>query len=80
MTAQTLAEKEAEFLNHCVSAAHEINASDIEDLRSAIAKAAYFRAEKRGFQPGYDMLDWLEAEREVRSQRTDVRHRLAANA
>lgn len=31
-----------------------------------IAKAAYFRAEKRGFAPGYDLSDWLEAEREFR--------------
>lgn len=30
-----------------------------------IAEAAYFRAEKRGFEPGNEMLDWLEAEREV---------------
>jgi hypothetical protein len=31
-----------------------------------IAEAAYYRAEKRGFQPGNDFLDWLEAEREFR--------------
>ena len=30
-----------------------------------IQQAAYFRAEARGFQPGCDLEDWLEAEREV---------------
>jgi hypothetical protein len=30
-----------------------------------IATAAYYRAEKRGFDPGYEQEDWLAAEREV---------------
>lgn len=30
-----------------------------------IAEAAYFKAEQRGFTPGNEMLDWLEAEAEV---------------
>jgi hypothetical protein len=30
-----------------------------------IAQAAYFRAEKRGFAPGRELQDWLEAEAEV---------------
>ena len=30
-----------------------------------IAEAAYFKAERRGFSPGMEMLDWLEAEREM---------------
>ncbi|MCK9607088.1 MAG: DUF2934 domain-containing protein [Methylomonas sp.] len=29
-----------------------------------IAKLAYFKAEKRGFVPGYALDDWLEAEKE----------------
>lgn len=28
-----------------------------------IAKMAYFRAEKRGFEPGWEQEDWLESER-----------------
>lgn len=32
-----------------------------------ISKAAYYRAEKRGFQAGYEVLDWLEAEDEIDS-------------
>jgi Protein of unknown function (DUF2934) len=31
----------------------------------AIAVAAYYRAEKRGFAPGGELNDWLEAEREL---------------
>lgn len=30
-----------------------------------IAEAAYYRAERRGFQPGSELVDWLEAEAEV---------------
>jgi hypothetical protein len=30
-----------------------------------IAKAAYFRAESRGFAPGHETEDWLAAESEV---------------
>jgi sterol desaturase/sphingolipid hydroxylase (fatty acid hydroxylase superfamily) len=34
-------------------------------LRAKIAEAAYFKAEKRGFNPGLELLDWLDAEREL---------------
>ena len=30
-----------------------------------IAQCAYFKAEARGFEVGYDQQDWLEAEEEV---------------
>jgi hypothetical protein len=36
-----------------------------EDRRRWIAIAAYHRAEKRGFAPGYEMQDWLDAEAEI---------------
>ena len=36
-----------------------------EQRRSMIAEAAYYRAEKRGFQGGDPVADWLAAEREV---------------
>jgi len=39
------------------------------DLRRLIAEAAYYRAERRGFAPGGEELDWLEAEAEVRGKR-----------
>jgi len=30
-----------------------------------IAEAAYYLAERRGFAPGYELADWLAAEREI---------------
>ena len=30
-----------------------------------IAEAAYYRAERRGFEPGHELEDWLAAEAEV---------------
>lgn len=30
-----------------------------------IAEAAYYRAEKRGFRPGFEFHDWLEAEKDI---------------
>ena len=36
-----------------------------EERRSMIAKAAYLRAERRGFVPGSETEDWLAAEVEV---------------
>lgn len=30
-----------------------------------VAEIAYFKAEKRGFVPGYELSDWLESEREL---------------
>jgi len=32
---------------------------------SVIAEAAYYRAERRGFVPGHELDDWLQAEAEV---------------
>jgi hypothetical protein len=36
-----------------------------DERRIAIALAAYYRAEQRGFAPGFEVEDWLEAEREI---------------
>ena len=35
---------------------------DAKTRQAMIAEAAYYRAEKRGFAPGHDLDDWLEAE------------------
>ena len=37
-----------------------------EDLQRLIAEAAYYRAQRRGFEPGYELEDWVEAEAEVK--------------
>jgi hypothetical protein len=36
----------------------------VKPREEAIAELAYFRAQKRGFEPGHDVEDWLEAEAE----------------
>jgi len=36
-----------------------------DDREARIAEAAYWRAERRGFSPGQELDDWLEAEREI---------------
>lgn len=36
-----------------------------EEKRELIGKAAYFRAERRGFVPGFEVDDWLAAELEI---------------
>lgn len=36
-----------------------------ESRRAMIAESAYLRAERRGFSPGFEVEDWLTAEREV---------------
>jgi hypothetical protein len=41
--------------------------SDSEILEM-ISQAAYYRAEKRGFQPGLESEDWVHAEAEVRAR------------
>ena len=40
-------------------------ALDPEQRRAMIAEAAYFRAERRGFAPGYEIEDWLACEQEL---------------
>jgi len=45
--------------------AKNISTAEIEPLETLIARAAYYKAEKRGFIPGHEEEDWLAAEREV---------------
>lgn len=40
-------------------------ASENEDKISRIAVSAYYKAEARGYAPGNEIQDWLEAEAEV---------------
>ena len=37
-----------------------------EELQRLVAEAAYYRAQRRGFEPGYELQDWVEAEAEVK--------------
>jgi hypothetical protein len=40
----------------------------VRSRQSLIEELAYFRALKRGFEPGHEMEDWLEAEAELERQ------------
>ncbi len=35
------------------------------DRRAMVATAAYYRAERRGFQSGHEFEDWLDAEADI---------------
>jgi len=39
-----------------------------DELRKLISEAAYYRAKQRGFAPGYELEDWVQAESEVRNR------------
>ena len=46
-----------------------------EDRRNLIAKEAYFRAERRHFEPGHELEDWLAAESDVDRRMAQIRWR-----
>jgi len=50
---------------HAMSGADSSPATDECPREQMIAEAAYFRAERRGFAPGNEMSDWLQAEADV---------------
>jgi hypothetical protein len=52
--------------SHKILAAH-LTAAGVtaEERYQLIAKAAYYRAEHRGFVPGAELEDWLAAEAEI---------------
>lgn len=50
-----------EFAESAVYAASSADAPQ----QKMVAEAAYFRAERRGFEPGHELEDWLAAEAEV---------------
>ena len=36
-----------------------------DELRKLVSEAAYYRAKQRGFTPGHETEDWIQAEAEV---------------
>jgi hypothetical protein len=50
-----------------VTAITAVPTPDDNELLGMIALAAYFLAEQRNFEPGHEMDDWLEAERQIRA-------------
>ena len=51
-------------LFHHADSVSKPEANDIGN-EAEIANIAYLKAEKRGFLPGYELSDWLEAEQEL---------------
>ena len=45
-----------------------------DELQARIAVNAYYRAEKRGFEPGHELDDWREAELEIAGRNRYVMH------
>jgi len=41
---------------------------DPDKLKAMVTERAYLKAEKRGFEPGHELDDWLEAEKEICNQ------------
>jgi hypothetical protein len=39
---------------------------DDEDMVTRIDLSAYYKSEARGYEPGHEIQDWLEAEEELR--------------
>jgi hypothetical protein len=46
------------------TSAQDLRVSE-EELQRQISEPAYYQAEQRGFAPGYEHEDWVEAEAEV---------------
>ncbi len=49
---------------------------DSSAYRELVAIAAYYRAERRGFAPGGELEDWLDAEREVAARLGEAQSRV----
>jgi len=45
-----------------------IESIGLDKFRKMTAERAYYKAEKRGFAAGYEIEDWLAAEREINKQ------------
>lgn len=45
------------------------NAGDEKDIVSEIAVAAYYKSQARGYEPGHEIQDWIEAEAEILKQK-----------
>jgi Protein of unknown function (DUF2934) len=41
---------------------------DVEDRDCYIALPAYYKAEARGYEPSYEIQDWLDAEAEIKAE------------
>ena len=58
------AAKPSVFNNNAVNNTARADISP-DELRKLISEAAYYRAKRRGFAPGHELEDWIQAEAEV---------------
>lgn len=69
---QTVVEKVEAIIKGVKAAAKKTHptarAMHPEQLQQTIAVAAYYLAERRNFEPGHEMEDWLNAEAQVKAQ------------
>lgn len=63
-TLAKLAALEAAWLTGCGAGGHA-RSETAEAREKRIRESAYFRAERRGFAPGFELEDWVAAEQEV---------------
>jgi hypothetical protein len=42
---------------------------DLDEFRKLVTLCAHSKSEKRGFEPGHELDDWLEAEQEINYER-----------
>lgn len=61
-TALTKSEKK---LPIAVASTQSTSTENNLDMTHRIAESAYYKAMQRGFEPGHEMDDWLEAESEL---------------
>lgn len=45
---------------------------DVTDFNNQVAECAYYKAEQRGFLPGYEEQDWIEAEHEMLNKQVSL--------
>jgi len=64
-------DKPGEAPGHQNDSQAAIDRQAAKEREAAIAEAAYFRSERRGFAPGHELEDWLAAEAEVNQRRKD---------
>jgi hypothetical protein len=57
-------DRRVENMDHAeiVRMATSVAASHAAERREMISTAAYYRAQKRGFEPGHELEDWFAAE------------------
>jgi hypothetical protein len=73
---QRLAKQDAERAAPVVKTAADTAAEPAAaELSEMISQAAYYRAEKRGFEPGLEAEDWEQAEAEVKARLQAMRGR-----